>query len=81
MNGMPTNKKFGLLPLDLDKRIFIEWITPNENPEFLMLVGAKALGKDNAYIGVACFARNNKDASYSEQFKDTDCSEDFFAEA
>lgn len=77
MNGIAANKKFGLLPQDLDEHIFTEWIAPNEHPDFLTLVGAKAWGKENMYIGVACFARNSKDASYSEQYKDTDCSEDF----
>lgn len=77
MVGVPANKKFGMLPNGLEQQIFLEWIAPNEDPQLLTLIGAKAWGKDNTYIGVACFARNSKDVSSSAQYQDTNCSEDF----
>lgn len=77
MRGLPPTKEFGGLPSGLNETEFINWLAPGEDPSLLTLTGAKVWGNDGTYIGVACFARNTKDAASAKKYKDTDCSEDF----
>ena len=54
MAGATPAKGFGELPQGLSENQWIDWVAPNENPNNLILTGAKAWGKDGKYIGVAC---------------------------
>lgn len=58
MAGAISAKGFGELPQGLSENAWIAWVAPNEDPDNLILTGAKAWGKDGKYIGVACFADN-----------------------
>jgi hypothetical protein len=47
-------KGFGELPQGLSENQWIGWVAPNENPNNLILTGAKAWEKEGKYIGIAC---------------------------
>jgi hypothetical protein len=47
-------KGFGELPTGIIREP-VDWlVAPNENPNNLILTGAKAWGKEGKYIGIAC---------------------------
>ena len=70
MAGATPAKGFGELPQGLSENQWIGWVAPNENPNNLILTGAKAWGKDGKYIGVACFADNQADAGQAKKYAD-----------
>nr|WP_233589493.1 hypothetical protein [Citrobacter freundii] len=77
MAGATPAKGFGELPQGLSENQWIGWVAPNENPNNLILTGAKAWGKDGKYIGVACFADNQADAGQAKKYADNTCPENY----
>ncbi|PXH02225.1 hypothetical protein DMR07_09055 [Citrobacter freundii] len=77
MAGATPAKGFGELPQGLSENQWIGWVAPNENPNNLILTGAKAWGKDGKYIGVACFADNQADAGQTKKYADNTCPENY----
>ncbi|EMN0396498.1 hypothetical protein P0C25_18735 [Citrobacter freundii] len=77
MTGATPAKGFGELPQGLSENQWIGWVAPNENPNNLILTGAKAWGKDGKYIGVACFADNQADAGQAKKYADNTCPENY----
>ncbi|HGH5415866.1 TPA: hypothetical protein ACJI3M_003482 [Citrobacter freundii] len=77
MAGAAPAKGFGELPQGLSENQWIGWVAPNENPNNLILTGAKAWGKDGKYIGVACFADNQADAGQAKKYADNTCPENY----
>lgn len=71
MAGATPAKGFGELPQGLSENAWIAWVAPNEDPDNLILTGAKAWGKDGKYIGVACFADNQADARQAGRQRNT----------
>ena len=51
MAGATPAKGFGELPQGLSENQLIGWVASNENPNNLILTGAKAWGKEGKYIG------------------------------
>jgi hypothetical protein len=76
VQGLESINEFGALPDDIDKIAYLNWIAPEEDLSLVTLVGAKAWGDDNTYVGMACFARNKKGAKSAQKYQDTTCSED-----
>ncbi|HCC4464026.1 TPA: hypothetical protein M5K54_004715 [Citrobacter freundii] len=77
MAGATPAKGFGELPQGLSENQWIGWVAPNENPNNLILTGAKAWRKDGKYIGVACFADNQADAGQAKKYADNTCPENY----
>ncbi|EPR9702906.1 TPA: hypothetical protein R4216_004274 [Citrobacter freundii] len=77
MAGATPAKGFGELPQGLSENQWIGWVAPNENPNNLILTGAKAWGKEGKYIGVACFADNQADAGQAKKYADNTCPENY----
>ncbi|HEI8934036.1 hypothetical protein [Citrobacter freundii] len=77
MAGATPAKGFGELPQGLSENQWIGWVASNENPNNLILTGAKAWGKDGKYIGVACFADNQADAGQAKKYADNTCPENY----
>ena len=77
MAGATPAKGFGELPQGLSENAWIAWVAPNEDPDNLILTGAKAWGKDGKYIGVACFADNPADAGQAKKYADNNCPENY----
>ena len=77
MAGATPAKGFGELPQGLSENQWIGWVAPNENPNNLILTGAKAWGKDGKYIGIACFADNQADAGQAKKYADNTCPENY----
>ena len=71
MAGATPAKGFGELPQ------WISWVAPNENPNNLILTGAKAWGKEGKYIGIACFADNQANAGQAKKYADNTCPENY----
>ena len=77
MAGATPAKGFGELPQGLSENQWIGWVAPNENPNNLILTGAKAWGKEGKYIGIACFADNQADAGQAKKYADNTCPENY----
>ncbi|HFZ2380077.1 TPA: hypothetical protein ACIJ1T_000098 [Citrobacter freundii] len=77
MAGATPAKGFGELPQGLSENQWIGWVAPNENPNNLILTGAKAWGKEGKYIGIACFADNQADAGQAKKYVDNTCPENY----
>ena len=77
MAGATPAKGFGELPQGLSENQWIGWVAPNENPNNLILIGAKAWGKEGKYIGIACFADNQADAGQAKKYADNTCPENY----
>ncbi|HGF8522109.1 TPA: hypothetical protein ACJCCU_000602 [Salmonella enterica subsp. enterica] len=77
MAGTTPAKGFGELPQGLSENQWIAWVAPNEDPDNLILTGAKAWGKDGKYIGMACFADNQADAAQAKKYADNNCPENY----
>ncbi|EMM0438012.1 hypothetical protein RVY09_001952 [Citrobacter freundii] len=77
MAGETPAKGFGELPQGLSENQWIGWVAPNENPNNLILTGAKAWGKEGKYIGIACFADNQADAGQAKKYADNTCPENY----
>ncbi|MCR3690297.1 hypothetical protein [Citrobacter freundii] len=77
MAGATPAKGFGELPQGLSENQWIGWVAPNENPNNLILTGAKAWGKEGKYIGIACFADNQPDAGQAKKYADNTCPENY----
>ncbi|MEZ3141223.1 hypothetical protein ACBQ88_19335 [Citrobacter braakii] len=77
MKGVTPVKWFGELPQGLDVAQWIGWVAPNEDPNNLILTGAKAWGKEGKYIGIACFADNQADAGQAKKYADNTCPENY----
>nr|WP_276540398.1 hypothetical protein [Citrobacter freundii] len=77
MAGVTPAKGFGELPQGLSENQWIGWVAPNENPNNLILTGAKAWGKEGKYIGIACFADNQADAGQAKKYADNTCPENY----
>nr|WP_272841005.1 hypothetical protein [Citrobacter freundii] len=77
MAGATPAKGFGELPQGLSENQWIGWVAPNENPNNLILTGAKARGKEGKYIGIACFADNQADAGQAKKYADNTCPENY----
>lgn len=77
MAGATPAKGFGELPQGLSENQWIGWVAPNENPNNLILTGAKAWGKEGKYIGIACFADNQADAGLAKKYADNTCPENY----
>lgn len=77
MAGATPAKGFGELPQGLSENQWISWVAPNENPNNLILTGAKAWGKEGKYIGIACFADNQADAGQAKKYADNTCPENY----
>ncbi|MDM7199227.1 hypothetical protein QUH51_08070 [Citrobacter freundii] len=77
MAGATPAKGFGELPQGLSENQWIGWVAPNENPNKLILTGAKAWGKEGKYIGIACFADNQADAGQAKKYADNTCPENY----
>lgn len=77
MAGATPAKGFGELPQGLSENQWIARVAPNEDPDNLILTGAKARGKDGKYIGVACFADNQADAGQARKYADNNCPENY----
>jgi hypothetical protein len=77
MAGATPAKGFGELPQGLSENAWIAWVAPNEDPDNLILTGAKAWGKDGKYIGIACFADNPADAGQAKKYADNNCPENY----
>lgn len=77
MAGATPAKGFGELPQGLSENQWIGWVAPNENPNNLILTGAKAWGKEGKYIGIACFADNQSDAGQAKKYADNTCPENY----
>ncbi|HHT2663743.1 hypothetical protein ACV8S3_14215 [Citrobacter freundii] len=77
MVGATPAKGFGELPQGLSENQWIGWVAPNENPNNLILTGAKAWGKEGKYIGIACFADNQADAGQAKKYADNTCPENY----
>lgn len=77
MAGATPAKGFGELPQGLSENQRIGWVAPNENPNNLILTGAKAWGKEGKYIGIACFADNQADAGQAKKYADNTCPENY----
>ena len=77
MAGATPAKGFGELPQGLSENQWIGWVAPNENPNYLILTGAKAWGKEGKYIGIACFADNQADAGQAKKYADNTCPENY----
>ena len=71
MAGATPAKGFGELPQGLSENQWIGWVAPNENPNNLILTGAKAWGKEGKYIGIACFADNQANAGQAKNTRIT----------
>lgn len=69
MAGATPAKGFGELPQGLSEKQWIAWVAPNEDPDNLILTGAKSWGKDGKYIGIACFADNKADAEQAKKIR------------
>ena len=77
MAGATPAKGFGELPQGLSEKQWIAWVAPNEDPDNLILTGAKSWGKDGKYIGIACFADNKADAEQAKKYADNTCPENY----
>ncbi|CAH5949037.1 hypothetical protein AI3057V1_0267, partial [Citrobacter freundii] len=77
MAGATPAKGFGELPQGLSENQWISWVAPNENPNNLILTGAKAWGKEGKYIGIACFADNQANAGQAKKYADNTCPENY----
>ncbi|AKL18564.1 MULTISPECIES: hypothetical protein [Citrobacter] len=77
MAGATPAKGFGELPQGLSENQLIGWVASNENPNNLILTGAKAWGKEGKYIGIACFADNQADAGQAKKYADNTCPENY----
>ncbi|QLV90852.1 hypothetical protein HV270_01445 [Citrobacter freundii] len=77
MAGATPAKGFGELPQGLSENQWIGWVAPNENPNNLILTGAKAWGKEGKYIGIACFADNQADAGQAKKYADNTYPENY----
>ncbi|EPC6090203.1 hypothetical protein ACR0VG_002230 [Citrobacter freundii] len=77
MAGATPAKGFGELPQGLSENQWIGWVASNENPNNLILTGAKAWGKEGKYIGIACFADNQADAGQAKKYADNTCPENY----
>ena len=77
MAGATPAKGFGELPQGLSENQWIGWVAPNENPNNLILTGAKAWGKEGKYIGIACFADNQANAGQAKKYADNTCPENY----
>lgn len=77
MAGSTPVKGFGELPQGLSEKQWIAWVAPNEDPDNLILTGAKSWGKDGKYIGIACFADNKADAEQAKKYADNTCPENY----
>ncbi|MFV4759821.1 hypothetical protein ACNJN1_23645 [Citrobacter freundii] len=77
MAGATPAKGFGELPQGLSENQWIGWVAPNEDPNNLILTGAKAWGKEGKYIGIACFADNQADAGQAKKYADNTCPESY----
>ena len=77
MAGATPAKGFGELPQGLSENQWIGWVAPNENPNNLILTGAKAWGKEGKYIGIACFSDNQADAGQAKKYADNTCPENY----
>ncbi|HBM9259570.1 TPA: hypothetical protein ACPYW1_003538 [Citrobacter freundii] len=77
MAGATPAKGFGELPQGLSENQWIGWVAPNENPNNLILTGARAWGKEGKYIGIACFADNQADAGQAKKYADNTCPENY----
>lgn len=77
MAGATPAKGFDELPQGLSENQWIGWVAPNENPNNLILTGAKAWGKEGKYIGIACFADNQADAGQAKKYADNTCPENY----
>ncbi|MFJ7173386.1 hypothetical protein [Citrobacter freundii] len=77
MAGATPEKGFGELPQGLSENQWIGWVAPNENPNNLILTGARAWGKEGKYIGIACFADNQADAGQAKKYADNTCPENY----
>ncbi|EPQ6907180.1 hypothetical protein ACUVZB_002243 [Citrobacter freundii] len=77
MAGATPAKGFGELPQGLSEKQWIGWVAPNENPDNLILTGAKAWGKEGKYIGIACFADNQANAGQAKKYADNTCPENY----
>ncbi|EPJ7071410.1 TPA: hypothetical protein MNM85_001605 [Citrobacter freundii] len=77
MAGATPAKGFGELPQGLSENQWIGWVAPNENPNNLILTGAKAWGKEGKYIGIACFADNQAGAGQAKKYADNTCPENY----
>ncbi|MEW5121401.1 hypothetical protein AB1Y57_03140 [Citrobacter freundii] len=77
MAGATPAKGFGELQQGLSENQWIGWVAPNENPNNLILTGAKAWGKEGKYIGIACFADNQADAGQAKKYADNTCPENY----
>ena len=77
MAGATPAKGFGELPQGLSENQWIGWVAPNENPNNLILTGAKAWGKEGKYIGIARFADNQANAGQAKKYADNTCPENY----
>ncbi|EKU3683684.1 hypothetical protein L3202_002671 [Citrobacter freundii] len=77
MAGATPAKGFGELPQGLSENQLIGWVASNENPNNVILTGAKAWGKEGKYIGIACFADNQADAGQAKKYADNTCPENY----
>ncbi len=61
MSGVEQKKHYNNLPKGLSEINFINWLAPDKNSSNLIFTGIKPWGKNQTYIGVACFAKDEKE--------------------